>query len=152
MAGAALSAAARAGDAAAVRRLLAGGEAADAKVSEWAQDDDLRPLHLAAYHGHAEVARLLLEHGADPVQKARDSYTPLHYAAFRGQHAVASALVSAGADPLIPDKEGASPRLLGGQAQGRADARSPDEPGRHSRGLKQQRGDLHPRGVVGINF
>jgi|ERR1719443_25214 len=112
MAGAALSAAARAGDAAAVRRLLAGGEAADAKVSEWAQDDDLRPLHLAAYHGHAEVARLLLEHGADPVQKARDSYTPLHYAAFRGQHAVASALVSAGADPLIPDKEGASPVSL----------------------------------------
>ena len=95
-----------------VRRLLAGGESPDAKVSQWAQDDDLRPLHLASYHGHAEVARLLLEHGADPVLKARDSYTPLHYAVFCGKHDVARALITAGADPLVPDLEGASPVSL----------------------------------------
>jgi ankyrin repeat protein len=39
------------------------------------------PLHSAAYNGRADVAALLLEHGADPNARMPDGTTPLHLAA-----------------------------------------------------------------------
>ena len=42
------------------------------------------PLHLAAWHGSAEVVNLLLEHGANPNMKDEKGMTPLHWAAFKG--------------------------------------------------------------------
>jgi len=45
----------------------------------------LTPLHVAALHGHAEVARLLLDRGADAGVRDVKGRTPLDIA--RGGHA-----------------------------------------------------------------
>ncbi|XP_016110951.1 NF-kappa-B inhibitor-like protein 1 [Sinocyclocheilus grahami] len=41
------------------------------------------PLHIACSHGNDAVLRLLLKHGADPLQPDRNGDTPLHQAAKR---------------------------------------------------------------------
>lgn len=41
------------------------------------------PLHIACSHGDDAVLRLLLKHGADPLQTDRNGDTPLHLAAKR---------------------------------------------------------------------
>jgi len=55
------------------------------------------PLHLAALHGHLEVARVLLVKGADPNAIDECGLTPLHWAASHGHDAVVSSLLSHGA-------------------------------------------------------
>jgi ankyrin repeat protein len=54
---------------------------------------------LAAYHGHAELVRALLERGADANQANDRGQTPLAGAVFKGADEVVRALVAAGADP-----------------------------------------------------
>lgn len=59
----------------------------------------LSALHIAARAKQDEVARLLIEHGADV--SARDSYdnaTPLHFAAIEGASEIVRLLIDAGAD------------------------------------------------------
>ena len=56
-------------------------------------------LMLAAYHGHAETVRLILEHGAEPDTANDRGQTPLAGAAFKGYTEVARVLLDAGADP-----------------------------------------------------
>jgi uncharacterized protein len=56
-------------------------------------------LMLAAYHGHAELVRALLERGADANQANDRGQTPLAGALFKGEDEVVRALVAAGADP-----------------------------------------------------
>jgi ankyrin repeat protein len=41
------------------------------------------PLHLAAYKGYAEIAKILLEWGADPNIRDDDGLTPLEIAKIR---------------------------------------------------------------------
>lgn len=41
------------------------------------------PLHIACSHGDDAILRLLLKHGADPLQTDRKGETPLHLAAKR---------------------------------------------------------------------
>ena len=63
----------------------------------------LTPLHLASREGHMEIARFLVERGADA--RAQDNYwtTPLHLASGRGHLEVARFLVECGADPRAQD-------------------------------------------------
>ena len=97
--GAALDAcdAAAAGELPALEHALA---ADQGTVSRWSEDG-WSPLHLAAFFGRDEAARLLLERGADPhaVSKNPTANTPLHAAAVRGHVAVVGLLLERGADP-----------------------------------------------------
>src|SRR5436190_11948409 len=66
--------------------------------------DGWTPLHLAAFFGHRDAARVLLDGGAAVGAVSQNSLvnTPLH-AATAGKHAdVALLLLERGADPLIP--------------------------------------------------
>jgi ankyrin repeat protein len=70
--------------------------------------DGWTPLHLAAFFGHLDAARLLLDSGADLHAVSRNSLrnTPLH-AATAGKHTgVAMVLLEHGADPLKTDAGG----------------------------------------------
>lgn len=89
--------AAQVGDAASARLLLG----AKAPVDETSADG-MTPLVLAAFSGHGDVARVLLEHGAD-ANAAGAGYTALHAAAMRGDLPTTQALLAHGAqaDPRL---------------------------------------------------
>jgi uncharacterized protein len=83
------------GDDGRVREVL---EAAPGEVDSFSPDG-FTPLHLASFFGHEEIARYLLERGADVTAVARNELlvTPLHSATAEDRHDVAVALVQAGA-------------------------------------------------------
>lgn len=56
-------------------------------------------LMLAAYHGHAELVKLLMQHGASPNALNDRGQSPLAGAVFKGEDAVVEALLAGGADP-----------------------------------------------------
>ncbi|HEX5865037.1 MAG TPA: ankyrin repeat domain-containing protein [Casimicrobiaceae bacterium] len=87
-------------DAAAVRNLIARGAPVNARTSIGST-----PLLIAAGHGNADIVRLLLEAGADPlVVDRRGGVSPLHKACQGGSVEVARMLVEAGAyvDAVAP--------------------------------------------------
>lgn len=86
-------AAARAGDSAAVRRLLAAG--ASPHRADVAGE---RPLSVAVAGGHVESVRLLLQAGARPNERGATGRLPLGQAAAAGQMAIIRLLLAAGAD------------------------------------------------------
>jgi uncharacterized protein len=55
-------------------------------------------LMLAAYHGHADLVRGLLERGADPDRRNDRGQSPVAGAVFKKEPEVVRALVAAGAD------------------------------------------------------
>ncbi len=80
----------------AVRFLLARG----ADPNLWATGDLIvQPLHSAVAGGHEEVARLLVEAGAEVGTAQREGYTPLMGAAQNGLAATVALLLARGADP-----------------------------------------------------
>jgi ankyrin repeat protein len=90
--------AAKAGSAARVQELLA----QEPTLVQATDTDGSTPLHCAAWKGHAEVAKLLLEAGADVHAQNENGHwggTPLHAAAHGNQRAVAELLLAHGADP-----------------------------------------------------
>ena len=86
-----------AGDAAAVRALLASDPAAARAVSP----DGFPVLGLALFFGHGALADLLLESGADPNAASTNAMkvTPLHAATSRGDAAMVRKLLERGAHP-----------------------------------------------------
>ena len=96
-----LMAAARHGDAAAVKALLDKGAEVDTKTPYGST-----PLYHAAMNGHAEVVKLLAERGADV--NVRDTFykgTPLAFAAQKGHYRVVEVLLEKGAsagENLLP--------------------------------------------------
>jgi ankyrin repeat protein len=52
-------------------------------------------LHLAAFNGHIEIIRLLLQHGADLNAKDNQKWTPIHYSVFQGSIPVLKVLLEA---------------------------------------------------------
>lgn len=74
--------------------------------------DGFTPLHLAAFFGQDDAARLLLEHGADANVVARNEslrVAPLHSAAAGGHAAIVRRLLEAGADPNARQPGGFTP-------------------------------------------
>jgi ankyrin repeat protein len=89
--------AAKSGNAARVGELLA----EDASLLHARDTDGSTPLHCAAWKGHPEVVRVLLDHGADVTLENNNTHwggTPLHAAAHGNQKAVAELLIAHGAD------------------------------------------------------
>ena len=83
--------------------------AADADIDAQEPLFGVTPLSWAALHGHAEVARLLIEYDADLNVRNRDGARPLHAAAFLGHAAVVKLLIESGADIEARDGKGATP-------------------------------------------
>ena len=66
-------------------------------------------LHWAAYHGHKEIAELLIGNGADVNAKEEFEQTPLHKAVKASDKVVAKIrLLSLGVDLDVEDEDGAS--------------------------------------------
>ena len=85
----------------------------DLAVSAWS-DDGFTPLHYAAFFGHPEAARLLLERGADLELPARNEQfapeaRPLHSALAARQKEVALVLLDAGAEVNAREHQGTTP-------------------------------------------
>ena len=92
--------AARSGDLASARMLLAAG----------ADPNDTAPagtsvLVVATHSGHGALAAALLDAGAD-ANASGAGYTPLHAAVLRGDESLVRALLAHGADPDVPLERG----------------------------------------------
>ncbi len=106
--GKAIIKAAKAGDIAAVRKALA----TNPDLIRARDKDGSSPLHCAAWKGHAEVVRVLLDAGADINDHNNNDHwgtTPLHAAAHGNQLQVAEVLMSRGADPRAKNLHGKTP-------------------------------------------
>ena len=107
--------AARKGDTASLRALLAAGadaNRADAGGNHWT------PLMHAVHKGQAEAARLLLEAGADVDRHTEDGVTALIMAAAYGNADIVRMLLERGADPRA--RAGGGITALGNAAGGGA--------------------------------
>ena len=69
------------------------------------------PLHMAAFAGNVENAKLLIDRGADIHARAKTRFrnTPLQTALLAGEYDTAKLLLDRGADPLIRQSAGFTP-------------------------------------------
>ena len=71
-------------------------------------DDASTPLHLASENGHLDLARMLVERGADMSAQRNDGSTALHLASENGHVDLAQMLVERGADVSAQRKDGST--------------------------------------------
>ena len=64
-----------------------------------------------ASHGHVQVVRVLLEHGADPNVRRNDNFTALSLAAFFGHAEIVETLMRHGANAQVATRFGTSPHM-----------------------------------------
>jgi len=69
-------------------------------------------LHLAVREGHVEIAKLLLDRGAEVDVLDPDDFTPLHNAAWNGNLEMTELLLAAGADINAGTYDGDTPLTL----------------------------------------
>jgi ankyrin repeat protein len=83
----------------------------DASLSQALSADGFTALHLAAFFGKEEAARLLIEAGAPVDRYSENDFNvqPLHSAASGRHHAICRLLIAAGADPNAPQQGGWRP-------------------------------------------
>ena len=92
----------------------------NAKALKWALNKGLHPdikdkyagttpLHMAAYIGNTDCARILVEHGGCINVTDNDKLTPLHCAAGKGQYDMVQFLLEHGADINAANKAGKTP-------------------------------------------
>jgi len=145
-----LIAAAKAGDAPAVARLLAEGTDVDSAAADGAtalhyaaERDDagvaglllaagarvdattrnrMTPLALAALNGSAVLIGQLLDHGADPNERSGEGQTPLMLAALNGRPAAVTLLLERGADPNAIERFRGQTALMWAAGEGNAEA------------------------------
>jgi hypothetical protein len=79
--------------------------------------DGMTALHTAAQHGHANVVRMLIDHGADTLVVDASLRTPLHLVAMGGHGLCVKALLDAGGDPEGHDVSGKSALRLAEEAR-----------------------------------
>jgi uncharacterized protein len=84
--------------------------------------DGFTPLHLAAFFGHEDLARLFLDRGADVNARSKSetvarANTPLHAAAANRHVQVAALLLERGADVNAKDGHGFTPLALAANSQ-----------------------------------
>ena len=104
------------GDLGAVQRLL---EAEPELVNEVEPRFGSMPLHMAVYFGRTDIARTLIESGADVEAPGLQGWTPLVMAALRGRLEVTGYLLEAGADPGAASANGELP-LIAAASRGEA--------------------------------
>jgi ankyrin repeat protein len=93
----------------------------DAGAARSRTPDGFTPLHLAAYFGGAECAALLLEHGADPEDLARNpmAVRPIHSATSAGQADVVALLLRSGANANARQQAAITPLMQAAHAGNR---------------------------------
>jgi ankyrin repeat protein len=69
------------------------------------------PLRVALYCGHLDIARLLLEHGADATAQDDNKLTPLRLASICRHLEISQLVFECGAETEVKDTHGLSPLL-----------------------------------------
>ncbi len=95
--------------------------ASDPSLATYPSPDGFTPLHLTAFFGGADAARVLVEAGADVDARSDNDFgvMPIHSAVAGGHGDVVTILLDAGADPNVRQRHGWTP-LLGAAQNGDA--------------------------------
>ena len=113
----ALSVACLQGDVDAVRHLVDAGLTTSELLTHYENGNAeapiaAQPLYLAAVAGHFDLARWLLQMGANLNDRASDGTTAFYAACEEGQVAILHLLRDYGADMVAVDQDGTSPALI----------------------------------------
>ena len=103
----------------AVRTLIEYGDC-DAKIINAKNAQQETPLHLAAFHAHVQIVRILLYRSANLEARDNYGYTPLHSAMIGNEPVIVRALLEAGADQYPISNIGMPPYMLAKSVQSQA--------------------------------